>query len=228
MGTVTAKRIIDKCADLLHDVAGVRWTRAELLSWLNDGQRQIVVITPSSTNTTETVSLVAGARQALPSGGWLLLEINANVENSGLGRAVRLVSKELLDGYNPNWRKATPSAEVWNYVYSLQDQQVYWVYPPNNGTGALQINYSKNPSDVLTEDGAIAIQDIYETCLVDYMMYRACAKDADYAPGVALAAGYWSAFTAGLNMKTQAEETNNPNVDLSSAPKDFTKRGMDS
>jgi hypothetical protein len=228
MGTIAAKRILDKCAFLLHDIANIRWTRAELLSWLNDGQRQIVVIAPASTNTTENVNLVSGARQTLPTGGWLLLEVNCNVEATGLGRTVRLVSKELLEGFNPNWRKATPTKEATNYIYSLQDQQVYWVYPPNNGTGVLQINYSKNPTDATTEDATISVLDIYETILVDYIMYRACSKDADYAPGLNLAAGYWSAFTAGLNLKTKAEEENNPNLDLAATNKDFTRRGVDS
>ena len=36
MGTITAKYIIDKAAVQLIDITNIRWTRAELLGWIND------------------------------------------------------------------------------------------------------------------------------------------------------------------------------------------------
>jgi len=79
MGTVTAKTIIDKAAIQLIDLTNIRWTRAELLSWLNDGMRQIVLIQPSASTTTVSKLLVAGTRQTLPVDGWLLLSVYRNM-----------------------------------------------------------------------------------------------------------------------------------------------------
>jgi len=69
MGTVTAKTIIDKATIQLLDLTNIRWTRAELLSWLNDGMRQIVLIQPSASSTTSVIQLQAGTRQYLPDDG---------------------------------------------------------------------------------------------------------------------------------------------------------------
>jgi len=50
MGTIVASTIIDKAAIQLLDTGNVRWTRAELFSWLNDGQRQITLMSPQTNN----------------------------------------------------------------------------------------------------------------------------------------------------------------------------------
>lgn len=216
MGTVTAGAIIDKAAKQLTDIAGVRWTRAELLAWLNDGQRQIVLIQPNATNTVAAVQLAAGARQLIPTDGWLLLGINCNMGTNGTtpGRAVRLISRELLDNFDPDWRTAAPSAVTKNYLYDIQDQLAFHVYPPSTGTNFLQINYSKQPSNLTTESQTIEIFDVYQGALLDYMMYRACAKDAEYAPGVALSRTYAEAFAAAVGGKETAELKNTPTLEL--------------
>ncbi len=114
---VTAQTIIDKAAKQLLDSNNLKWTRAELLSWLNDGLRQIVLMQPNATNTRSSVQLVAGTRQKLPTGGWMLLGIYRNMGTTGTtpGRAVRISSRELLDAFNPNWHTATASTTTTNY-----------------------------------------------------------------------------------------------------------------
>lgn len=212
MGTVTAKTIIDKASVQLIDLANIRWTRSELLSWLNDGMRQIVLIQPSASSTTVSKQLVAGTRQTLPTGGWLLLQMYRNMGTNGTtpGRAIRIVSRELLDNFNPNWHTATAAAEVRNYIYDIQDQTVFYVYPPNTGTQYVELNYSAQPVDLTSETDVIPIFDIFQSALVDYILYRACSKDAEYAPGLALAQGYLATFVAAVGGKAQTETTNDP------------------
>jgi hypothetical protein len=212
MGTVTAKAILDKAGTQLIDIAGVRWTRTELLSWLNDGLRQIVVVNPNATNTVTSVKLVAGTRQSIPSDGWLLLTINRNMGTTGStpGRAIRIISRELLDGFNPDWHTATASAVTKNYLYDLQDQTAFYVYPPSTGTNYVELNYSKQPADLTAESQVIPIFDVYQGALVDYILYRACSKDAEYAPGLELAKGYLTTFTMAIQAKTQSEVSSTP------------------
>jgi hypothetical protein len=212
MGTVTAQTIINKAAIQLTDIANVRWTRAELLSWLNDGMRQIVLIQPSATSTTASKLLVAGTRQTLPAGGWLLLQVYRNLGLDGTtpGRAIRIISRELLDGFNPDWHTDLPKPEVQNYIYDIQDQLAFYVYPPNTGTQYIEINYSAEPANLTTESQVIPIFDIFQSALVDYILFRACSKDAEYAPGVQLAQAYLATFTAAIQGKGQAETLNEP------------------
>jgi hypothetical protein len=216
MGTVTAGAIITKAATQLIDIPGVRWTRAELLGWLNDGLRQIVLMQPNATNTPAVVQLVAGTRQVLPTGGWLLLNIYRNMGTTGStpGRAVRIISRELLDAFNPDWHSATASATTKNYIYDLQDQTAYYVYPPSTGTNYLEINYSMQPADLTSESQVIPMFDVYQGPLLDYMLFRACTKDAEYAAGVALGQLYLATFTAATNVKEQSETKGTPELGL--------------
>lgn len=212
MGTVTAGAIIDKAVTQLIDISGVRWTRAELLKWLNDGLRQIVLMQPNATNTPGAVQLTAGTRQLLPTGGWMLLGIYRNMGITGTtpGRAVRIISRELLDGFNPSWHTAAASAVTQNYIYDLQDQTAYYVYPPSTGTNYLEINYSLQPTDLTSESQVIPMFDVFQAPLLDYVMFRACTKDAEYAPGVTLGQMYLSTFTAALSVKEQSEVRGTP------------------
>lgn len=216
MGTVTAGTIIDKAATQLIDISGVRWTRAELLKWLNDGLRQIVLMQPNATNTPEAVKLSAGTRQTLPTSGWLLLGIYRNMGTNGTtpGRAIRIVSRELLDAFDPNWHTAPASAVTKNYVYDLQDQTAFYVYPPSTGTNFIELNYSKQPSDLDSESDVIPIFDLYQAPLLDYIMFRACTKDAEYAPGVQLGQMYLSVFTAATSVKEGSEAKGTPEQSL--------------
>jgi len=212
MGTVTAQTIINKAAIQLTDIANVRWTRAELLSWLNDGMRQIVLMQPSASSTTVSKLLTAGTRQTIPSDGWLLLQIYRNMGTTGsaAGRAIRIVSREVLDGFDPYWHTGIPKAEVKNFIYDTQDQTAFYVYPPNTGTQYIELNYSSQPTNLTTENQVIPLFDIFQSALVDYIMFRACSKDAEYAPGLQLAQGYLATFTASIQGKSQTEATNDP------------------
>ena len=228
MGTVTAKSIIDKATIQLIDLTNIRWTRAELLSWLNDGMRQIVIIQPSASSTTSAVKLVAGTRQMLPADGWLLLQVYRNMGTTGTtpGRVIRVVSRELLDGFNPYWNTDTAKAEVRNYLYDVQDQLAFYVYPPNTGTQYIELNYSAQPASLTAESQVIPIFDIFQSALVDYILYRACSKDAEYAPGQQMAQGYLGTFVGAVTAKSQSESGNDPTQALN--PRNLSVPGSQS
>jgi len=228
MGTITAQSIINKAAIQLTDIGNIRWTRAELLGWLNDGQRQIVIMSPNATNKLSTVQLDVGTRQHIPSDGWTLLEVIRFMGTDGTkpGRAVRLTSRELLDSFNPDWHADTATTVPKHYIFDGQDQTAFFVYPPNNGKGYIEVNYSPVPVDLASESSTISLNDIFETSLLDYVLYRACSKDAEYAPGLALAAGYLQTFMTSMGVKSQSELGNSPNQQF--MPKDSSKPGSQS
>jgi hypothetical protein len=228
MSTITAKTIIDKALIQLQDPNGARWTRSELLGWINDAQRQIVIMSPNATNKVATYQLAAGTRQSIPSDGWTLLEVIRYMGTDGTkpGRAIRLTSRELLDAFNPDWHSDPANPMPKHYVFDLQDQTVFFVYPPNNGKGYVQVNYSPDPVDLVAETETIKLNNIFETTILDYVLYRACSKDAEYAPGLSLASGYLSTFMASMGQKNQSETSNSPNQQL--GPKDPSKPGSQS
>lgn len=216
MATISAKNLIDKAAALLFDVTNIKWPRSEWLGWFNMAQRAIVVLHPNSNNTIAVVKLQAGSRQSIPVRGWLLLDILRNMGTTGTtpGRAIRIISRRLLDAFNPTWNSDTQNSVVRNYWFDMQDQTAFFVYPPNDGTGYIELNYSNVPTDVTDETTLMTIPDSYESAMLDYMLFRACSKATDVNQAAALAPSYLASFNAYMGSKLSSEQANNPNLGL--------------
>lgn len=213
---ITAKSLIDKASVQLLDTSNKRWTRAELLGWLNDGQRYITVVKPASCSVTDSVQLAAGARQMIPAWGYQLLDVTRNLgtDSATPGASIRIISREVLEGYDMSWTAAPPSTVVQNYTYNPQEQAVFYVYPPSTGTNYVEITYSTLPADITDETGPITLADAFATILLDYVLFRAQSKDGEQSIGAAQAKLYFDSFTMALEAMYSGHLQNNPNVDL--------------
>lgn len=219
MGTINEQVIITEVLELLQDRVGERWTRATLRGFLSEAQRAVVVLKPNAYVQNGNMQLVAGTRQALPAAGIQLLDVVRNMGDTGNkpGRPVRRIERELLDTQVPNWHRARAAAEVQHFACAVNDLKNFYVYPPATGTTYVEIVYSTTPPDVLA-GAAIGLDDIYQTALVNYVVYRALSIDADYAADPARAGAYLSAFNVAVTGKTAAEMARNPNRDAEVNP----------
>ena len=102
---LTPNSLFDRVRDLIQDVGKVRWTDTELLNYLNDGRRDLAAARPDLYAETTNHALVAGTRQTIPSDGTRLIDAIRNVTSANvIGRAVRIVEREILDAHSPDWR----------------------------------------------------------------------------------------------------------------------------
>ena len=214
MGTVLNSVIIDKAQTILQDVAGVRWNEAELLGWMNDGQREVIIYKPNANTVSAKVQLVKGTKQTIPVDGVQLVDVPRNLTAAGdPGRAIRLTERETLDAYQPEWHTTTPSATAKHYMYSLADPKRFWVYPPQpaTGMGYIEIVYGAVPGD-MTLGAAITLDDVYQAALLDYVLYRAFSKDTEFAVnGTNRAATHYNAFLSAVGGKAKVEAGASPN-----------------
>lgn len=221
---VTAQSVIDRVRTQLIDTGSTkRWSDAELLQWLSDGQRTLVSIIPDASGTIVNHALLRGTRQILPDDGILLLDIVRNMQADFTpGRAVRLTTRELLDSYDLNWHNGTLTTEVQAFTFNTQQPTTFYVYPPNDGTGIVELSYSVEPAEITALTDNLGVADMCQTPLVDYVLYRACLKDSDFAAGQALAGNYLQLFMAALDQGTPAE-VEDPNKRLTNT--DVVTRG---
>jgi hypothetical protein len=204
--TIAAQSIIRRVVETMQDNTSVRWPVAELVRYLNDGQREVVLYRPDSMVTNATVALAGGAKQALPTNGSKLIDVIRNT--SGTKRSVRMTVRNILDTQSPNWYNLTGVTEVLHYMYDPRDPKVFYVYPPAASSGAsVEIVYSAYPTDITEPaDGAvysavsgnISLPDIYGNVLADYILYRAYTKDSEYAGNAQRAQAHYAAFQAAL------------------------------
>ena len=222
---ISAQSIVRRVVETLQDNTSVRWPVNELVRYLNDGQREIVLYRPDAMVTNTTVNLVAGSKQSLPVNGAKLIEVIRNNTVSSK-RAVRLVNREILDAQAPNWHNITGSTEVLHFMYDPRDPKVFYVYPPAASGASLDIVYAALPTDITEPaDGAtfsavtgnISVPDIYGNVIQDYILYRAYSKDSEYAGNAARAQAHYGAFAnaLGIEMKStvnfQPSTVANPN-----------------
>ena len=191
---------------------------AELVRYLNDGQREVALYRPDSMGTTATVTCVAGTKQALPTNGAKLIDVVRNA--TGTKKAVRLTNREILDAQTPGWHNLPGSVDVLHYMYDPRDPRVFYVYPPATTSAHLDIVYAAYPLDV-TEPadgslytavaGNIGVPDIYTNALQDYILYRAYTKDSEYAGNAARAQAHYAAFANALGVEIKATVSVGPN-----------------
>ena len=220
-----ASDVIDRARIILQDGNAVRWLDPEMLQWLNDGQRTIVLVRPDACVTNAPLALVAGTRQKLPADALRLLDVIRNIATAekNSGRAIRLVDREVLDTQEPNWHTQKVALVIRNYAYDNRDPLTFYVSPPAQGPDQLgkngakvEVLYSKAPDVITAVTDTLTLPDIYIDPLLSYLLFRCYTKEAQFAMNAQLAAGYLQACMNMLNVKTQRDVAFSP---------DFTSKG---
>ena len=208
---ITAQSVIKRCVETLQDPTSIRWPVAELVRYLNDGQREVVLHRPDAMRKSAAVALVAGTRQTIPSDGLKLIDIVRNT--GGTKRAVRQVNREILDAQTPGWHGLAGATEILHFMFDARDPTAFYVYPPAGASSSVEILYAASPAD-MTEPasgalygavtGNISIPDIYGNALQDYILFRAYAKDSEYAGNAARAQNHYTVFANSLGIEVKA------------------------
>lgn len=216
MGTILASVVLTKAHTVLQDASAVRWTQDELISWLNDGQREVVIYKPNACTVVASLRLAPGTLQSLPTDGIQLIDLPRNRTGAGgaaPGRAIRITGRETLDATLPDWHTSEPSATVKHYMYTMLSPLTFWVYPPQPSIamGYVDIIYGAVPADVSTSQ-PISINDIYQNALVDYVLYRAFSKDSEVSASNERATAHYNSFISSVGGKIKVEAGVNPNT----------------
>ena len=222
-GTLTGANILARIKDILQDTTSVRWPEAELLSYINDAQREIVNYRPESSATTANVQLVAGTKQSLPSGGLRLIKVTRNMSDTSGGatgkRAIRIVNVEILNTQEPDWNDPTVSGDaahgtvVKHYIFDEDDPKNFYVYPGVSGNAYVEVVYSDSPTDLGNTSATISVDDIYANAIMDYVLFRAYQKDSEYAGNAQRANQHYQLFLNCIGQGNQASMMLDPNND---------------
>ena len=196
----TSRDIISEASRLLNDPRNEQWAVRELLDWVNEGLQALVTLLPNQFITYTTLTLVSGTKQVLPAGSVGIktcirsLDPTTSVPIGAIG----LIDFDVLDSYSPEWHLAPPATpEEWAPDPS-GNPLVFWVNPPAFAGAKVDVELISNPA-VLQIDTTIPIEARYHSKLVDYVVYRALSKDADYAGQDGRATLHRNRFYEGAN-----------------------------
>lgn len=220
MSTITAQQIVDRAGVILQDTTNVRWPEDELLDWVNDGQREVVLLNPSAHAENGVVQLDAGTKQTFESlsqnpendgtnigAGIRLTDVIRNMGTDGAteGRSVTVIERRIMDHQRPDWHTDTADSEVKHFMHDDLDPKTFYVTPPqpDSSPGYVELLYSSVPEDVELGD-TLALDDVYANAILDYVLYRAYSKDADFG-SAELAQGRYQSFVQAIGVKAQRD-----------------------
>lgn len=176
-----AQELIDAVSGQLNDTGNDTWSKATLIEYINSAQKTIATFRPDSSQTTVSVQMNAGSKQSMPAAARRLLEITRNMGSDGNtpGSTVRPADHESLRLFDGGWHSSTQTAEINNYSYSEKTPDIYYVDPPSDGTGYVEMSYSVVPTEVTQTTDTLDLNDIYKEPIIQWMMFRAYSVEVD-------------------------------------------------
>lgn len=211
--TIQAVELISRAGEILQDEEHIRWTVPELLRWVNDGAREIILRRPAARSITRPLPLAAGTKQEIPASGVQLLDVVRNLGANGStpGRVIRRIDRQLLDDQMPDWHMAKKSAKIKHYTFDERAPKVFYVYPPAADGVHVEALYSELPPVITDASETLDMGAEYLNALLSYMAYRAFSKDSEFANGT-VAALHFEAFVNAVGSGNEAASYNSPNT----------------
>jgi hypothetical protein len=208
MATTKIVDLINRCEIISQDKTSVRWPKQEWLNGYNDAILFVVNRRPDkAVKNVDFVVDVTNTKQTLPADALSLFTITRNV---GSGRPIRKLSRNQLDDQYENWHQET-AVNIDHFMYDERDPKIFYIYPrPVSGPHTIEIIYPFAPeavqiSDFTNNDETISVDDSFLNPILDFMLYRAYSKDADYAANGQRANDHLMAAENALGSKTQAD-----------------------
>jgi len=232
MSTVKVIDVIRRVEDVLQD-SNIRWPRTELQNWMNESYLAITLARPDANAKSGTFTCSAGTRQVLTKatadGGYpsalRLLDVTRNMASTSSYRVIRLVSRSVLDDQRPGWHAETGTVNIQHFTFDPRQPKEFFVYPPATELAEVEVVYTDSPgSHTLSESDldpegsnteVIKLDDIYTSPIIDWILYRAYSKDAEYGANEQRAQASYAAFNAAISTKNQ--------VDAAVAPANLSK-----
>lgn len=207
MATKVSTILLNAATALTDERDHRRWPLPELMRYLSDGLLETLELRPQAFSESQTHNLTSGSRQAVED-VYSVLDVPMNVDPSDPTvpkRTVRRVTKAHLDSFDRDWHSATPATLVNNAVLDSYQKHRFWVHPPSDGTGAVEVEVAVAPETITIADGddpdmldsydiELPIDAVYAPALTYYVLHRAWAKDADFAANQQNSNQYYELF----------------------------------
>ena len=177
----TANDYILDAAELYADTAYDRITAATWIKYLNASIRTLILVRPDAGAVTESVLLVAGIKQTLPTAALKLLDITRNMGADGTtaGQIITPSDRKHIDYSNLLWPAATGDTTVENFSYDNNIPRIYYVTPPvaSSPDVYVEMSTSQLPTTITATGDDDGIDDIFFEPIVQYMLYKAQSGD---------------------------------------------------
>lgn len=197
---MTPQTIITIARYLLQDTGtnspAMRQDNTELLTYVNEGLKEVATLRPDLFTQVGDMTCVAGqAEQAITFQDAARLLDVLSIHN---GAAITPMDRAALDLFKPGWRSDTAGvAEHWAPVEA--DPLRFFIYPKAPANQVLDVKFVRIPATYALGDTINDLPATFEPALADFVIYRAESKDDEHVISQRAAAHY-AAFKAKLGV----------------------------
>lgn len=158
------------------DASGAQLEDASILSWINDGQREIVNSNPIL-RATKITDIIAGTGDyTFPNDKVLLIEA-IYVSGFPIQNVTPQEARDFILSSDPQKAAVAERPEVW---YERAGIITFYPTPSKSATNGLKLEYIKNPTQLASLTDALGIPDRYFNELVNYTISKALEMDENY------------------------------------------------
>jgi len=200
--------IINAVAGELHDPEHARWSKATLAEYLTSALRMVVGIRPDATQTVETVTLDEGHLHQSPGLRFIRLDCNVRPDGSD-GDAIAPCDIDVLDRYEPTWRRGRPRNRVDQYGWVPHRPREFLTVPPVAQGTQVRVAYADDPGPITAPAQGdpwpeVDMSEEYENAVRHWMLFRAYALQTS-SVGKQQAQSHYSMFFSSMGEKVPGQ-----------------------
>ena len=176
---MTPQDIITTARNIYNDADSVLYRKdnTELLSYVNDGLREMSALKPELFSTIGDMDTTAG--EVEHSVTFADAQVLVDVLCIHAGAAVTEFDMATMDAFNPNWRTDT-AAPMRQWARKPGDLLRFFIYPKSPVTQTIDVRYIRTPTVLALADTISEIPAAQFPALVDYVVYRAESADDEH------------------------------------------------
>lgn len=209
MALTLAQAFLTGVRTTLLDPNAMYWSDATLIGFYNLFVTVAIGVKPDALTKEVTFALSPGVIQTIPTtDGVMFLSAPANVTGQGITE----VNGDDMAYADPNWYSQPPSPLVRHVIPDPRDPLKFRVWPPNDGTGNILLDYSYAPPDAVLSTDTFLLTEAYREPARNAVLAMAYAISTD-RQDLNKSQYYYSLLDARLDMKTRAQQQFMPIVD---------------
>ena len=212
---IKVQEIADRIQSALRDAGQDNWAEDVIYLAIYEAEKVIVNYRPDAYPVNAVLTCVAGITQTLvgltPAPN-RLLDVKYNRAGDVDGRSVKRISQGDLDAIKPNWRSASQSTTVREFMHDDREPLIFYTNPPAASGAKLQISYSAIPAvyGTVGVNTVVSVTDMYEPMILEWALYRLFGHDVEGTVNLSRSSQHLNTFQNMMGIKVQADLANSP------------------
>jgi len=198
--------IVTDIQAILNDT-GITYPVDEILRYINDAQRIVCMYRADACSSTQSVPLVSGSKQSIPTTARRFIDPIRNMGADGAtpGRGIRsTISMKDTNNISPFWHTEV-GLDVIECFFDPSRPDEFYIYPQPQLPHYIEVKLANNPTPVTRLIDDIGIVEIYAPCLVSWAAYRLLSRDDDNSPNAQRAELHKNLTFELLGVKTRSD-----------------------